>query len=198
MNLENNKYLALLRGINVGGNNIIKMVDLKKCFEDLGFTGVRTYIQSGNVIFEYEFEREHVKDLGNQNVLFHNLTSTIENQLSSRFNYQSKVVVISKKQLEMVINSAPETFGVSPKVYRYDVMFLMPGLDPDDVLSSISIRDGVDQAWSGDRVIYFSRLIERAGSSYLNKIVSTPIYKNLTIRNWNTTKKLAALMDICV
>ncbi|NCP46313.1 MAG: DUF1697 domain-containing protein, partial [Flavobacteriales bacterium] len=46
-----NQYLALLRGINVGGNNIIKMVDLKACFEKMGFTDVKTYIQSGNVIF---------------------------------------------------------------------------------------------------------------------------------------------------
>jgi uncharacterized protein (DUF1697 family) len=46
-----NKYLALLRGINVGGNNIIKMVDLKACFEKMGFLDVSTYIQSGNVLF---------------------------------------------------------------------------------------------------------------------------------------------------
>ena len=72
----------------------------------------------------------------------------------------------------------------------------MPNLIPDDILSSIPTKEGVDRVWVGERVVYFSRLIERAGSSYLNKIVSTPIYKNMTIRNWNTTQKLAGLMDI--
>src|SRR5690554_1069136 len=110
MSFDKNIYLALLRGINVGGNNIIKMVDLKKSFEDIGFTGVKTYIQSGNVVFETEFEREFgcedelendlelEFDRENDDEILQNLTSTIENQLSSRFNYQSKVVVVSKNQ----------------------------------------------------------------------------------------------------
>lgn len=184
MSSKNNMYLALLRGINVGGNNIIKMVDLKKCFEDMGFTGVKTYIQSGNVVFESDYDN------------LSELTDTIENQLSSTFNYKSKVVVVSKNQLETVIKSAPETFGENKDEYRYDVLFLMPNFVPDDILNSISPREGVDRMWAGERVVYFSRLIERAESSYLNKIVSTPIYKNITIRNWNTTSKLAALMGI--
>jgi len=50
--MAENQYLTLLRGINVGGNNIIKMTDLKSCFENMGFTSVSTYIQSGNVIFK--------------------------------------------------------------------------------------------------------------------------------------------------
>ena len=50
--MADTQYLALLRGINVGGNNIIKMADLKACFERLGFTGVATYIQSGNILFK--------------------------------------------------------------------------------------------------------------------------------------------------
>jgi uncharacterized protein (DUF1697 family) len=49
--MENSRYIALLRGINVGGNTLIKMPDLKVCFESLGFTDVVTYIQSGNVVF---------------------------------------------------------------------------------------------------------------------------------------------------
>jgi len=46
------KYIALLRGINVGGNNKVSMTDLRTCFEDIGFTNVRTYINSGNIFFE--------------------------------------------------------------------------------------------------------------------------------------------------
>src|SRR5690606_26183168 len=103
---------------------------------------------------------------------------------------------VSKNQFETVVNTVPESFGVFPEEYRYDVMFLMPGFVPEDILKNISPREGVDRMWAGERVVYFSRLIERAGSSYLNKIVSTSIYKNITIRNWNTTKKLAGLMDI--
>ena len=77
------QYLALLRGINVGGNNIIKMADLKACFESLGLTDVVTYIQSGNVIFK-SAEKDKAK-----------LTKMIEAGLSKRFNYEARLVVIS-------------------------------------------------------------------------------------------------------
>jgi len=150
----------------------------------MGFTGVKTYIQSGNVIFESD--QDNLPEM----------TSLIENQLSATFNYKSKVVMVSKEQLETVVKSAPDGFGQSPEEYRYDVMFLMPGFVPEDIMTSISPREGVDRMWSGERVVYFSRLIERAGSSYLNKIISTPIYKNITIRNWNTTRKLAGILEI--
>lgn len=176
-------YIALLRGINVGGNNIIKMVDLKACFEEMGFEGVSTYIQSGNVIFSSD-EHDQVA-----------LTEKIEKMLSKKFDYKSSVVTISDKQLKEAVDGAPRGFGSEPGEYRYDVIFLKKPLQAKEAIKSVSVKDGVDAAWVGKEVLYFSRLIEMASQSYLTRIVSLPIYQKMTIRNWNTTTKLKALVE---
>ena len=177
------QYLALLRGINVGGNNIIKMVDLKACFESIGFTNVVTYIQSGNILFNSE-EQDNVK-----------LTKKIENKLSDSFSYKSKIVLVTYNQLETIIRNAPETFGVNPDEFRYNVLFLKYPLTSEEAIKSVKIKEGVDNAYSGKDVLYFSQLISKAGQSYLTKIISHPVYQNMTIRNWNTTTKLFGLMN---
>jgi uncharacterized protein (DUF1697 family) len=177
------KYAALLRGINVGGNNLIKMSELKTCFENIGFTDVVTYIQSGNVLFRSS-EKNRKK-----------LTNKIENALSKQFNYKSCVVVVSHNELKKIVALAPKGFGITPSKYRYDVIFLKQPLTALLAIKNISTKEGVDTADTGKNVLYFSRLIERAAQSHLAKIVKLPIYKHLTIRNWNTTTKLLALME---
>lgn len=176
-------YLALLRGINVGGNNIIKMAALRACFEELGFERVSSYIQSGNVIFAAA-----EKDLTR-------LTETIEAALSKAFSYTACVVVVPHADLRKAVEDAPEGFGEEPKKYRYDVLFLKAPLLGKTAIEDVPVKEGVDTATAGKRVLYFSRLISKATQSRLSKLVSLPIYKQLTIRNWNTTTKLLALMD---
>ena len=176
-------YVALLRGINVGGRNLIKMPALKACFENHGFTDVATYIQSGNVLFE---------SIENN---LERLTRDIEETLSAEFSYESRVVVVSYEQLKSAVEHAPKGFRSKPAEYRYDVLFLKAPLAANEAMKSIATRDGVDEAFPGKRVIYFSRLIARASQSYLSRVVGLPVYQNMTIRNWNTTTKLLALMD---
>ena len=178
-----NRYLVLLRGINVGGKNIIKMADLKASFEAMGFSNVQTYIQSGNVLIE---SAEKDKDP---------LAARIESELSRRFNFQARVVVVSQKELAAIINAAPEGFGRDDKKFRYDVIFLKKPLTPKEAMQSVKVREGVDTAHAGKQALYFSRLISRASQSYLTKIIGLPVYQNMTIRNWNTTTKLLALME---
>lgn len=177
------RYVALLRGINVGGNNIIKMTDLKACFVAMGCSNVSTYIQSGNVIFSSDNKDSEA------------LTTRIEQALSSAFDYKSKIVLLSQKRLTKVVNEAPPAFGAEPDVYRYDVLFLRPPLSPSVAMEKLSLREGVDQVWQGEGVLYFSRLIAKAGQSYLNKLIGLSIYKEMTVRNWNTTSKLLELME---
>jgi uncharacterized protein (DUF1697 family) len=181
--MAENYYLTLLRGINVGGNNIIKMTDLKSCFENMGFTGVLTYIQSGNVLFK-SAEKDKTK-----------LTGKIEQALSDRFNYTSRIVVIPFQELKTVVEKAPAGFGKEPDKYRYDVIFLKEPLIPDDVIKKISTREGIDKAYTGVTVLYFLKLISRASQSHLPRIISLPEYQYITIRNWNTTTKLLTLMQ---
>jgi uncharacterized protein (DUF1697 family) len=178
-------YIALLRGINVGGNNIIKMTDLKACFEGLGFKNVVTYIQSGNVLFSAT-EKDAVV-----------LGKKIEETLSKTFAYKSRVVLLSEDFLRQTVAGAPGNFGHSPDLYRYDVMFLIPPLTAPAAIEKMTLREGVDAAYPGDQVIYFSRLISLAGDSYLNNLIKLSIYKEMTVRNWNTTTKLLALAEKC-
>lgn len=176
-------YLALLRGINVGGKNIIKMADLKACFESIGFSNVTTYIQSGNVVFASP-EKDNAS-----------LTDKIEKTLSTRFNYTSRLVLVTHPEMKKIVAGAPKGFGDDPDTYRYDVIFLKGPLTPAKAMEQVSVKEGVDQAYQGKYVLYFSRLISRASQSRLTRIISLPVYQNMTIRNWNTTTKLLALME---
>jgi uncharacterized protein (DUF1697 family) len=176
-------YVALLRGINVGGKNLIRMPALKECFETAGFEDVSTYIQSGNVLF---------RAAGAASAL----PARVEKTLSKTFDYyQASVVIRSHAQLRSTVESAPVGFGVDPEAYRYDVLFLKPPLTASKALEQVPVKDGVDDVHAGRGVLYFSRLASRASSSRLSRVASMPIYKSMTIRNWNTTTRLLQLMD---
>ena len=97
--------------------------------------------------------------------------------------------------MKATVEKAPKGFGSAPDDYRYDVLFLKPPLTPAKAMKVIRVRDGVDTATAGPGAIYFSRLVSRITQTHLNKIVGSPIYANLTIRNWNTTTKLLALLE---
>ena len=178
-----NQYLALLRGINVGGKNVIKMSELKACFEKLGFMNVRTYIQSGNVLF-YAKESNQVV-----------LTGQIEDELSNNFRYPSQVVVRSESEMKDIVAHAPENFGSDPSTYRYDVIFLKEPLTAVEAMQEVTTKEGVDQAFWGNSVLYFSRLISKATQSHLTRIITLPVYQSMTIRNWNTTTRLLSMME---
>jgi uncharacterized protein (DUF1697 family) len=176
-------YVALLRGINVGGKNLIKMAELKACFEEHGFRNVSTYIQSGNVLFE-SGESSSAR-----------LTQRIEAMLGAAFDYRASVVLRTRTQMRRIVQRAPEGFGEQPARYRYDVLFLKPPLTSAAAVKSVPTKAGVDEAHAGTGVLYFSRLISRASQSRLSRIVSMPVYQNMTIRNWNTTVKLLQMME---
>jgi uncharacterized protein (DUF1697 family) len=176
-------YIALLRGINVGGKNIIKMEQLKQVFDNMGFSDVKTYIQSGNIIFQTP-ESDKLK-----------LTESIENQLKKSFFVEIKTLVLTADDLAETVENAPEDFGTEPEKFRYDVWFLLPPTPVNEVVSNLRLREGVDFLQAGKSVIYTSRLTSQMGKSYFSKIMQTQISKNFTIRNWNTTTKLLELTN---
>ena len=176
------KYLILLRGINVGGNNIIKMADLKSCLETAGFENVKTYIQSGNVIFESD-ENDVEK-----------LTSEIEKLLSKQFNYESKVVVRTHEQMRKIIENAPKWWGES-KDFRHNLLFIKEPMTAVEALKqSGEAKDRIEFAKAGEGVIYLSASIKDITKSNFVRLPSKPIYKQMTIRNFNTSVKLLELM----
>ena len=177
------RYLALLRGINVGGRNPVVMADLRAAFEAAGFAAVSTYINSGNVLFESD-RREQAS-----------LEADLEAVLERRFGVALVVMLRSHRQLRDVVDNAPDGFGAQPDTYHSDVIFLKAPLSAKQAMHVVKLRDGVDQAWPGTGVVYFARLSERRTQSRMSSIVGTPEYQRMTIRTWTTTSKLLQLAD---
>lgn len=175
------KYVALLRGINVGGNRKVPMADLKICFESLGHSRVRTYINSGNVIFE-----SSITDI-------YQLQSSLEQSIQNTFGFFVDVLIISEPDFKKVITQAPKGFGQEPDIYYSDVVFLLEA-SGEQALKDFELHPEVDAAWPGERTVYYQRLGEKRTKSRISKIMAKPIYKRMTIRNWNTVNKLAALL----
>jgi uncharacterized protein (DUF1697 family) len=179
-----NVYLALLRGINVGGKNRVPMAELKACFEELGCENVQTYIASGNVMFTSSKSAPE-------------LTEEIQEALPKRFRLDSeliRILVLSRDQLQKVVDQAPKGFGTEPGTYHSDAIFLM-GIPSDEAIKVFNPRAGVDEVWQGDLAIYSRRLSAQRTRSRLSEIMSSPLYKQMTIRSWGTTARLLALMN---
>ena len=176
-------YVALLRGINVGGRNLIRMPALAAAFEAEGFGDVRTYIQSGNVIFT-------APRTGSAE-----LTRRVEAMLAEAFDYVPTVVVRDRSQMRAVVEQAPPGFGSAPDRFRYNVLFLKAPVTGKQALRQVPANPAVDTAHAGPGVLYFSNLMAEATKSRLNRIIEAPIYPSMTIRNWNTTTKLASMME---
>jgi len=177
-------YLALLRGINVGGKNKVPMATLREELEELGFTDVRTYIASGNVILSSTDGAKAVRE-------------RIEAMLPKRFSLHSELVrvkVLTRTQLRKVVEERPTGFGDSPDTFHSDAIFLMD-ITAKQAMAVFDPREGVDEVTAGTGVIYSQRLTAERTKSRLGKIVGTPAYASMTIRSWRTTTKLLELMD---
>jgi uncharacterized protein (DUF1697 family) len=174
-------YLALLRGINVGGKNLVKMADLREAVETMGHAEVSTFIQSGNVLFRAPRQKRA------------QLAERMEAGLSARFGMDLKVVLLTHAQLTRVVGDAPRGFG--GKSHKCDAIFLRAPLTVGRAMAVVETREGVDRVWKGPGMIYFSRLASKASGSRLSRVVAQPEYQNMTIRSWSTTTKLLARMD---
>ena len=176
------QYLALLRGINVGGRNPVAMTDLRAALEGAAYGDVRTYIQSGNVLFTTSARAP-------------SLEADVERVLEERFGIPIVVVVRSHAQVRNLVTAAPEGFGTEPDRYHSDAVFLKAPLRAAAVMGFLELRDGVDRAWPGRGVVYFQRLSAERTRSRMSRIVARPEYQQMTIRSWSTTTKLLAMLD---
>lgn len=177
-------YVVLLRGINVGGKNVVPMAGLRRCLEDLGFASVSTYIASGNALLASDEPADEIR-------------TRIEAGLSRSFKLDSeliRVLVLSRPQLQAVIDNKPNGFGEQPENYHSDAIFLMD-IDAAQVMPVFSPREGVDKVWPGGGVIYSQRLSAERTKSRLNKVMASPLYKSMTIRTWRTTIALLAMLE---
>ncbi|PKP04465.1 MAG: hypothetical protein CVU11_04575 [Bacteroidetes bacterium HGW-Bacteroidetes-6] len=176
------QFIALLRSINVGGKNVIKMAELKVLFDKMGLSHVQTYIQSGNIVFESD----------NSNI--EKLTLEIAKTLSIKLQNEIRLIVISDIQLISAFELAPKWFTDSNHLFKNDFVFVENHIHIPDLIPKISLREGVDKVVAGNGVMYFSRLIQKASSSRLSKIASLPEYAYMTIRNYNTISHLVKMV----
>jgi uncharacterized protein (DUF1697 family) len=176
------KYVAFLRGINVGGNTMIAMSELKKAFETSGFTNVATYINSGNIMFESD--NENIKAI----------TEILEKDLTQTFHYTAVLVIKSHEQLQEVLSDVPNEWKTQKDIRCY-IAFIKEPISAEAVLKEVRLKEGVDSAKPGKSVVYMTTLLSGLTTSGFSKLAGTKIYKDITIRNYNTAKKLLTLMN---
>jgi len=174
-------YVALLRGINVGGNNKIDMKQLKKSFEQAGMNHVVTYINSGNIIFTC--------NTGSKTELSRILELTIQ----ENFGLQIKVLILSFDDMKTIMSVLPETWTNDAKM-KCDVLFLWEEINNESVMDSLVIKPDIDTVIYVSGAIIWSVDKQNLTRSGMTKIIGSNIYRKITARNVNTTRKIYDLM----
>jgi uncharacterized protein (DUF1697 family) len=176
------RYIALLRGINVGGKTLMKMADLKACFEGLGFDEVATYIASGNVLFE-SGKTDPAK-----------LEAKIERAIQKRFDLPAKVVVLDRSAYGRIVKAIPKAW-MDDASLRANVAFVRRGTNPRDVVRELQPDPAVEQVKAVDGAILWATRRDSLNRSVMRKLIGGAAYKEMTVRSLNTTLKLRELID---
>lgn len=172
-------HVALLRGINVGGKNKVEMARLRDVVERLGHQRVRTYINSGNVVFS-------AKGKGDP-------TEKITAAIHEEFGFRVEVLVKDIEAVETVEQAIPEHW-VDDKTMRTYVMFLWEEFDDPSIVDVVPIREGIDNLIYVDGAIIWQVDRENVTRSGMSRLASSALYKSMTIRNANTVRKIASMM----
>ena len=174
-------FVALLRGVNVGGNNMISMKALKQSFESLGYPHVSTYINSGNIIFTSD-QTDARK-----------LETEIEAMLVREYQLESKVVVRTLDEMAKLVKSLPPSWSQESD-WRYNVIFLRHTIDSKKVLGELPAKSEIEEVVYRPGTLLWSAQVSALARSNMVKLSSRKLYQEMTVRNLNTTKKLYELM----
>lgn len=176
-------YVAFLRGINVGGNSLIKMDALRAALTDCGLESVTTYIQSGNVLFESHSKDEHA--LGKQ----------IEACIKKYFKLDVAVAVFNHGEWQRIISNAPGWWGKTTD-WRHNIFVVVTPDSAEDIAQNIGqLKPEFEKLFAGNRVLYQSIALAGIGRGATgSKLASNKVYKQISIRNYNTATKLATLL----
>ncbi|HSS62007.1 MAG TPA: DUF1697 domain-containing protein [Candidatus Limnocylindrales bacterium] len=173
-------YVAFLRGVNVGGNSIVSMAAIKEALVALGLSDVRTYINSGNVIFS-------TRPTDAQR-----LTARIEKALEKHTGMAIKVLVTDHKALKKMVDAIPRNW-VDDKTMRTYVLLLWKELDGRGIVDRLPIKPGVDELKYTPGAVIWRVDRDNVGRSHMNRMMGTPLFKKITIRSANTMRKLNEL-----
>lgn len=176
-------YLALLRGINVSGHNMIKMDALKKMLENMGFQNVETYIQSGNVFVDSEEEN------------FASIGFKIKQEISKVFGYDVPAVMVSKEDLERCLINNPYLKQKECDTKKLYVAFISKELSPL-ALNDLKISNfKPDEAAIDSSRIYIKYEIGAGKTKLDQKYIEKKLNVVATMRNWNTVTKLLEMYE---
>ena len=173
-------YVALLRGINVGGNSIVEMARLRATFERLGLDRVRTYINSGNVVFTGGAEDRA------------GLHSLIEQAIAGDFGLAITVLLRTTEEMRAVVEALPPDWR-NDGDHQCNVFFSDEFTSPASV-GRLPLTEGIEEARFAPGAILCRVPRPLQGRSRLNTLVGTDLYRRMTARNCNTARKLYDLL----
>ncbi len=175
------RYVALLRGINVGGKNKVEMARLRETFTRVGADHVSTYIASGNVVFTHSRPAK-------------TLAGVLERAIEEDFELSIDVLLRDEAAIRVIATAIPPTW-TNDETMRTDVLFLWDHVDSRDVMDRLPAREGIDEVEYAPGAIIWRVDRENLTKSGKGRLVGTDLYKAMTTRNCNTVRKLVTMLD---
>jgi uncharacterized protein (DUF1697 family) len=175
-------YVALLRGINVGGNNKVDMRSLKETFENVGMTDVTTYINSGNVIFRSSLRSREA------------IAKKLEAAIKKDFGLEIRVLIRDLASMRRINKALPDNWTNDASM-RCDVVYLWKEFDRPAIVNDLKFKPEIEDVVYVPGAIIWRVDRDNQTRSGLQKVVGTDLYRGVTIRNCNTARKLLALME---
>ena len=178
-------YVALLRGINVGGNNKVVMSELREQIAAEGFTNVRTYINSGNVLFE-----------AGPNTPREDVAQAVEDLLARRYDFSIRLALLTAQDYLAELHSLPDWWH--GEVARRDALFYTRGLDRSHVRERIEAMELGDEAvYFGEHAVFWGKFDEKSflKTAYHKRLLREDFYRQVTIRSGSTVEKIAAMLS---
>ena len=179
------EYVALLRGINVGGNNKVVMSELREQIAVAGFGHVRTYINSGNLLFEAEDQASR-----------EDVAQTVEDILARHYDFPIRLALLTAQDYLAQLDELPDWWH--GEVARRDVLFYTRGLDRDHVRERIEAMELGDEAVHfGEHAVFWGKFDEKSflRTAYHKRLLREDFYRQVTIRSGSTVEKIAAMLS---
>lgn len=178
------EYVALLRGINVGGTNKVVMSELREQVAGVGYTNVRTYINSGNLLFEAEADAPP-----------EDVAQRVEDLLANRYDFPIRVALLSGHDYLAELHNLPDWWH--GEVARRDALFFTRGLDRAHVRERIEAMDLGDEAvYFGEHAVFWGKFHEKEflKTAYHKRLLREDFYRQVTIRSGSTVEKIASIL----
>ena len=170
-------FICLIRGVNVGGNKLLKMDALRALCDAIGLKDAKTYLQSGNVVFRSSLDRGV-------------LAKRIEEGIRKATGFEAKVILRTADEMRDVIAANPFTAGPQRNPKALLVAFLGGSISKDAKALLQKLKIESEELYVGDRELYLYLPAGIADSKLSNALTEKKIGVNVTARNWNTVNAL--------